>query len=72
MILWKALYNPDFGPINAAIHWLSDTFHLGIDAPQWLLSTPVKDIATEVERHYQATLLAHEITIIDWLPTSGE
>jgi len=21
MILWKALYNPDFGPINAAIHW---------------------------------------------------
>jgi multiple sugar transport system permease protein len=39
MILWKALYNPDFGPINAAIHWLSDTFRLHIDAPQWLLST---------------------------------
>jgi hypothetical protein len=44
----------------------------GANLPQWLLSTPVKDIATEVERHYQATLLAHEITIIDWLPTSGE
>src|SRR5713101_1640018 len=39
MILWKALYIPDFGPINAAIHWFSDTFRLGIDAPQWLLST---------------------------------
>jgi multiple sugar transport system permease protein len=39
MILWKALYNPDFGPINAAIHGLSDTFRLHIDAPQWLLST---------------------------------
>jgi multiple sugar transport system permease protein len=39
MILWKALYNPDFGPINAAIHALSDTLHLGIAAPDWLLST---------------------------------
>ena len=33
MILWKALYNPDFGPINAAIE------ALGLHAPQWLLST---------------------------------
>ena len=33
MILWKALYNPDFGPINAAIE------ALGGHAPQWLLST---------------------------------
>jgi multiple sugar transport system permease protein len=39
MILWKSLYNPDFGPINAAIHALSDTLHLGIAAPDWLLST---------------------------------
>jgi len=44
----------------------------GANLPQWLLSTPVKDIAAEIELHYQATLLAHEITIIDWLPTSGE
>jgi multiple sugar transport system permease protein len=33
MILWKALYNPDFGPINAAIE------ALGLKGPQWLLST---------------------------------
>jgi len=39
MILWKALYNPDFGPINAAINGLSDALHLGIHAPQWLLAT---------------------------------
>jgi len=39
MILWKALYNPDFGPINAAIDWFSNTFHLGLSAPKWLLST---------------------------------
>jgi multiple sugar transport system permease protein len=39
MILWKQLYNPDFGPINAAIHWVSATLRLGMDAPDWLLST---------------------------------
>jgi multiple sugar transport system permease protein len=39
MILWKALYNPDFGPINALIERVSDLFHLGIAAPKWLLST---------------------------------
>lgn len=39
MILWKALYNPDFGPINAAINGISDFLHLGVKAPQWLLST---------------------------------
>lgn len=45
MILWKALYNPDFGPINAMIHWLISTLHINeilhtaISAPHWLLST---------------------------------
>jgi multiple sugar transport system permease protein len=39
MILWKALYNPDFGPINAAINGLSDALQLGWKAPEWLLST---------------------------------
>jgi multiple sugar transport system permease protein len=34
MILWKALYNPDFGPINAVISHLT-----GLTPPQWLLST---------------------------------
>lgn len=39
MILWKALYNPDFGPINAAINAVSEALGLGVKAPQWLLST---------------------------------
>lgn len=39
MILWKALYNPDFGPINVLINWFAQAFHLNIHAPQWLLST---------------------------------
>lgn len=40
MILWKALYNPEFGPINAAINWFLETLHIhGLQAPQWLLST---------------------------------
>ncbi|MCC6444356.1 MAG: sugar ABC transporter permease [Armatimonadetes bacterium] len=49
LILWKALYNPDFGPINASLNWLLDTFSinsiltsLGLGAihpPQWLIST---------------------------------
>lgn len=34
MILWKALYNPDYGPINSSIEAL---FH--VHGPQWLLST---------------------------------
>lgn len=40
MLLWKALYNPDFGPVNASIEWL---FHqlgfTGFAGPKWLLST---------------------------------
>ncbi len=39
MILWKSLYNPDFGLINAAIRHISDLFHLVITPPEWLLST---------------------------------
>jgi len=59
MILWKALYNPKFGPINAAIDWaLKD---LGINrlvgllggnllaAPKWLQSTH-NLLGLEVER----------------------
>jgi multiple sugar transport system permease protein len=34
MILWKSLYNPEFGPINA---FLENILH--IKGPQWLLST---------------------------------
>ncbi len=39
MILWKNLYNPEFGPINAIINGISNALDLGINAPQWLLST---------------------------------
>lgn len=40
MILWKALYNPDFGPINAGLEWLFGVIGLhGAQAPKWLSST---------------------------------
>jgi multiple sugar transport system permease protein len=49
MLLWKALYNPEFGALNAAINWCIDTFRVnevvralggaGVSAPTWLLST---------------------------------
>jgi multiple sugar transport system permease protein len=40
MILWKNLYNPDFGPINALLGSLFQ--HLGfthLEMPKWLLAT---------------------------------
>ena len=36
MILWKSLYSPEFGPINAVIHAI---FQGHVQGPQWLLST---------------------------------
>ena len=39
MILWKSLYNPDFGAINSALHTIYNAFGLHWDTPQWLLST---------------------------------
>ena len=40
MILWKALYNPDFGPINAVIEWVFGLVGLdGVEGPKWLIST---------------------------------
>ena len=40
LILWKALYNPDFGPVNtgieAGLSWIGAT---SVDAPTWLAST---------------------------------
>ena len=40
MILWKALYNPDFGPVNAVIEWVFRLIGLhGVEAPKWLTST---------------------------------
>lgn len=40
LILWKALYNPTYGPINLVLEWLF--YGLGIEnfqAPEWLAST---------------------------------
>jgi multiple sugar transport system permease protein len=59
MILWKALYNPEFGPINAALDWLLNDAGLNrtlgmigiapLSPPLWLLST--KNLfGLEVER----------------------
>ena len=49
MLLWKALYNPEFGAFNAVINWTLDSLHIndlarslggaGVSAPTWLLST---------------------------------
>lgn len=49
MILWKALYNPEFGPVNAFLNWMIDTshinaiwhaaFHTNLAPPQWLMET---------------------------------
>jgi len=49
LILWKALYNPEFGPINALLNWVLNDAHLNglfqavlghpLKPPEWLLST---------------------------------
>lgn len=49
LILWKALYNPDFGPVNVVINWFLNSLGINhlvhtltgheLSAPQWLLST---------------------------------
>jgi multiple sugar transport system permease protein len=40
LILWKALYNPDFGPINLFIEFIVQGLGLGpIKPPMWLAST---------------------------------
>ena len=42
----------------------------GVNLPKWLISVPVTELATEIELHYQETLLAHGIVITDWLTPS--
>ncbi len=39
LILWKTLYNPDFGPVNDGLRHLFSALHVHWDAPQWLQST---------------------------------
>lgn len=36
MILWKALYNPRVGPINAVLEQVATFFNLPYEAPNWL------------------------------------
>lgn len=51
MILWKSLYNPDFGPINAVINWCLGVAGVeSVKAPQWLGS-----MANVVGLHPEAT-----------------
>jgi ABC-type sugar transport systems, permease components len=48
-VLWKALYNPDFGPIDAFLDWILNHLHLNslfqtvfgtrLSPPEWLQST---------------------------------
>ncbi|MGQ9733026.1 MAG: carbohydrate ABC transporter permease [Candidatus Zipacnadales bacterium] len=67
LILWKALYNPEFGPINGAINWLLHEAGLGhvlkwalgrgVSAPEWLQSTRnLLGIETEHVRMSRASL----------------
>src|SRR3954471_7262988 len=39
MILWKKLYNPEFGPINRAIEGVFRVLHVHAHGPKWLQST---------------------------------
>ncbi len=39
MILWKKLYNPDFGPINSILGHLFHALHIRAALPEWLQST---------------------------------
>jgi multiple sugar transport system permease protein len=38
-ILWKALYNPEYGPLNAVINSTMHALHLPGKGPDWLSST---------------------------------
>jgi len=59
MILWKALYNPDYGPINFCINFILENTGINglveswtgdrISAPAWLQATP-NLIGLDVER----------------------
>lgn len=77
MILWKALYNPDFGPINAVLNWVINVSHLNvvihaffgttISPPKWLLAT-TNLLGLDVEKvgmtHKQWGLGARDAIII--------
>lgn len=37
-ILWKAIFNPEFGPLNTMLNGAFDTLGIEAKAPEWLLS----------------------------------
>ena len=39
LILWKALYNPTYGPINLVLERITDLVGGSFEAPEWLAST---------------------------------
>lgn len=39
LILWKALYNPETGPINMAIMGMAEALRIPLERPQWLADT---------------------------------
>jgi multiple sugar transport system permease protein len=39
-LLWKAIYNPEFGPLNTALSSLFGALGLHVKPPEWLLSIP--------------------------------
>ena len=38
MVLWKKMYNPDFGPVNALLGSVAHLLHIPFDPPKWLQS----------------------------------
>jgi multiple sugar transport system permease protein len=37
MLLWKQVFNPNFGPLNESLRMLFDTVGLAVEPPRWLL-----------------------------------
>jgi multiple sugar transport system permease protein len=38
MLLWKQMFNPEFGPLNESIRVLLNLFGMGFEGPRWLTS----------------------------------
>ena len=76
MILWKALYNPDFGPIDSAIAGIMHMLHMHGQPPTWLASTQ-NMLGLDVEHvrfaHKQFGLGARDALIIMgiWVAIGG-
>jgi len=38
MLLWKQMFNPEFGPLNESVRLLLESFGIGFEGPRWLTS----------------------------------